>query len=106
MSISNTRLSSRAQLMRAEGEWVTGFKSSAVSLMVTGPPGVTSARSLALGASTPWKRIRLSLGRGTSAARRCMNSNGAIPVRAFQLQYDITGAVEFEPFVGDGGACK
>ena len=30
---------------------------------------------------------------------------GTVPVGAFQLQYDITGAVEFEPFIGDGGAC-
>ena len=29
---------------------------------------------------------------------------GAVPVGAFQLQYDIAGAVEFEPFIGDGGA--
>ncbi len=28
----------------------------------------------------------------------------AVPVGAFQLQYDITGAVEFEPFIGDGRA--
>ena len=30
--------------------------------------------------------------------------SGAVPVRTFELQYDIAGAVEFEPFVGDGGA--
>ena len=29
---------------------------------------------------------------------------GTVAVRAFELQYDITGAVEFEPFIGDGGA--
>ena len=29
---------------------------------------------------------------------------GAVPVGAFQLQYDIAGTVEFEPFIGDGGA--
>ena len=52
MSISKTRLISRAQLMRAEGEWDAESKPSAVSLTVTGPPGVTSARSLAFGAST------------------------------------------------------
>ena len=40
--------------------------------------GTTSARSLALGASTPWKRIKCSRGRGTSAASRCMNSSGDI----------------------------
>ena len=49
MSISNTRLSSRAQLMRAAGEWGAESKSSAVSLTVTGPSGVISARRLALG---------------------------------------------------------
>ena len=31
---------------------------------------------------------------------------GAILIRAFQLQYNVTGAVEFEPFIGDGGACN
>ncbi len=29
---------------------------------------------------------------------------GAVPIRAFQLQHDIAGTVEFEPFIGDGGA--
>lgn len=42
------------------------------------PRGITSARSLAFGASTPWKRIRR--GRGTSAARRCRkSSSGRVP---------------------------
>ena len=27
----------------------------------------------------------------------------AVPIRAFALQDDITGTVEFEPFIGDGG---
>jgi len=57
--------------------------------------GTTCARSLALGVRTPWfaqrgsahfakrsyadtKRIRCSLGLGTSAASRCMNSSGDI----------------------------
>ena len=40
--------------------------------------GMISGRSLALGARTPWKRMRWSLGRGTSAARRCMSSSGDI----------------------------
>ena len=39
-----------------------------------------AARNVALGASTPWKRIRCSLGRGTSAARRCMSSSGDITI--------------------------
>ena len=29
---------------------------------------------------------------------------GAILIRAFQLQYNVTGAVGFEPFIGDGRA--
>ncbi len=29
---------------------------------------------------------------------------GAILIRAFELQHNITGAVEFEPFIGDGRA--
>ena len=97
-SSSNTRLSSLAQLSRT-GRWCAqfashsaGFASWAAGL---GPCGTTSARSLALGASAPWlaqrgyahfaqrsyagtKRIRCSLGLGTSAASRCMNSSGDI----------------------------
>ena len=29
---------------------------------------------------------------------------GAVPIGAFELQYNVTGTVEFEPFIGDGGA--
>ena len=79
---------------------------------MTGLLGVILERILAFGASAPWKRMRLSLGRGTRAARRCMNSSGDITMwvvpslyGAFELQHDIAGAVELEPFVGDGGAC-
>ena len=28
----------------------------------------------------------------------------AILIRAFELQYNVTGTVEFESFIGDGGA--
>ena len=102
-----------AQLMRAElACWGAPSRSSEVSFRVSARLGMICGRSLALGASTPWKRIRLSLGRGTKAARRCMNSSGgitmwvvAVLVRAFELQHDIAGAVELEPFIGDGGAC-
>jgi len=45
------------------------------------PCGTTSTRSLASGASTRWKRIRCSLGRGTSASSRCMNFSGDITMR-------------------------
>ena len=48
------------------------------ALAILGPAGITWARSVAFGASTPWKRIRCNRGRGTSAAGRCMNSSGDI----------------------------
>ena len=66
---------------------------SGTAVTSSGPAGTTSARSLALGASTPWfaqresahfaKRSyahtnRIRCGRGTSAASRCMNSSGDI----------------------------
>src|SRR5918992_410851 len=41
-------------------------------------PGTILLRNFALGASTPWKRIKWSRGRGTSAARRSMNSSGSM----------------------------
>jgi hypothetical protein len=67
------------------------------------------ARRLALGASTPWKRIRCSLGRGTSAAgvhefqRRHDDVGGPILVRALELQYDLAGPIALEALVGNGG---
>ena len=74
MSMSNTRFNSRAQPMRC-GRARTGSTSSHSARASTsvaagpgagGPCGTTRARSFALGASTPWYRIRCSLGRGTS----------------------------------------
>ena len=81
MSISNTRSSSLAQLMQPGRLWADSTSHSATAASAAccsraGPCGTTIARSLAFGASTPWKRIRCSLGRGISAASRCMNSSG------------------------------
>ena len=83
--VAKTRLSSRAQLMRAgrtwtvsASHWTPDAPTPGTSSSLGGPCGTTSERSFAFGASTPWKRIRCSLGRGTSAASRCMNSNGLI----------------------------
>ena len=42
--------------------------------------GMISECNLVLGASTPGERRRWSRGRGTSAARRCMNSRGDITI--------------------------
>ena len=39
--------------------------------------GVTNARCRLLGANTPWKRVRLTLGFGTGAASLAMKSNGS-----------------------------
>jgi hypothetical protein len=117
MSMSKTRLSSRAQLMPCGRAWaISPWAAAAASLAafasLVGPCGTTSARSLAFGASTPWfaqrgsahfakrsyadsKLIRCSRGRGTSAASRCMNSNGlmtrcAVPSRHGVLSLSST----------------
>ncbi len=36
--------------------------------------------------------------------RRHHDMGGPVLVWALELQHDIAGAVEFEPFIGDGGA--
>ena len=94
----------------------------------SGSCGTTSARSLALGARTPWfaqrgsahlakrtdagtKRIRCSLGLGTSAASRCMNSSGdrrgvrgAIAPSGLELEHDLSGGVGLHALVGQSAA--
>ncbi len=57
MSIANTRLPPGESLMRVgpEGEGASPW-SAEVSVVLTGALGMISARCLALGASTPWKR--------------------------------------------------
>jgi len=96
-SRSNTRLSSRAQLSRI-GRWCAHFAShSAGGAAWAGPCGscgTTCARSLAFGANTPWKRIRCSLGLGTEAASRCMNSSGDSRVQAETLHVGAQGLIE------------
>lgn len=75
--MSNTRLSRRAQLIRIDAEQ-RGVSScgSSVAFSFFWASGMISERSLALGASMPWKRMRLSRGRGTKAAKCCMNYSG------------------------------
>ena len=79
MSIAKTCLSNWAQLIRAR---VEAAGASLVSVEEAGSgsasPGTIWDRNAALGAGTPWKRMRWSRGRGTSAARRCRNSSGLI----------------------------
>ena len=47
-------------------EWSASSWALEVSFSFCCVSGIISERSLAFGASTPWKRIRLSLGRGTA----------------------------------------
>ena len=67
MSISNTRLRSRAQLIGAgAARGGTSASSAEKVFTLTGTFGMISGRSnLALGASTPWKRMRCNRGPGT-----------------------------------------
>ena len=91
----------------------------------SGPCGTTHDRSLALGASTPWNRMRCSRGRGTGARRAPFGRpggqplhelqrthhqvRGAIAPRGLELQLHLPGRVELHPLVrqcrpGDGAA--
>src|SRR5262249_5634799 len=74
-STSKTRLSSRAQLMRA-GAGGAGA-------------GTLLLRNFALGASTSWKRIRWRRGRGTGGARRPMNSSGSMTIWVVASLYGL-----------------
>nr|UGK56251.1 hypothetical protein [Escherichia coli] len=54
--------------------------------------GVTNARCRLLGANTPWKRVRLTLGFGTVGGQPCNeiqwfenDVRGAVPVRRLEL---------------------
>ena len=73
---AKTRLSSLAQLMRpgrtwavsvSASHWTPDAATSGACSSLSGPCGTTSGRSFAFEASTPWNRIRCSLGRGTGA---------------------------------------
>ncbi len=125
ISISKTRLSSRAQLIRAgrpcaQPDSVAMCSDSPV--VSSGPAGTTNARSLAeigkYSASTPWKRIRCSRGRGTGAwgapfgrpcgqalhelQRRHHDVGGALVPGGLKLEHDLPGSVALHAFVGQG----
>ena len=74
-SISNTRLSNRAHVMRTGALYPCSQSPSPVVVCCT-DTGTTFDLNFAFGASTSWNRIRCSRGRGTKAASRCMNSIG------------------------------
>ena len=96
MSMSQTRSSSRAQLMGCGRAWTVSTPHSAAGTScAAGPCGTTREHSWAIGTSTRWFAqrgsahlaqrscadtylIRCGFYRGTSAASRCMNSGGLI----------------------------
>jgi hypothetical protein len=93
-SISNTRLSKRAQLRRAGAAAGGASEWSAEGVWaLTGTVGMISGRSLALGASTPWKRIRCNRGRGISAVSRCVLCGGR-GVHGVENRQALGGAVD------------
>ena len=126
MSMSMTRLSSRAQPIRC-GRAATVSASppaaAAASLACPAtsatsgpcPCGTTRARRLAFGASTPWNRMRCSRGRGTGARRAPFGRpggqplhelqrthhpvRGAVAPRCLELQLQLPGGVELNPLV-------
>ncbi len=71
--MSKTRLSSRAQLIRA-GAPCACAPSLKVSVAGSGGAGMILLRNLAFGASTPWKRPALSRSKGI----RCDRARGRI----------------------------
>lgn len=58
MSIGNTRLSNGAQLMRARVEVEGESPGSLEAVAWSDSPGTIWGQRAALGASTPWKRMR------------------------------------------------
>ena len=80
MSMLNTRFRRCAQVIDARRSLGVFSCPSAHALGLLPLPrfaGVTRARCLLLGANTPWKRVRLTLGLGTRAASRAMKSSGS-----------------------------
>ena len=65
----------RRLLAELKPEIKTEFKSATIGGARLA--GVTAARCLLFGANTPWKRVRLTRGLGTNAAKRAMKSSGS-----------------------------
>jgi len=98
MSMAKIRLSNWAQLLRARVE-AAGASPSSLEEAVAGSasPGTIWERRAALGASTPWKRMRWSRGRGTSAARRCKNSSGVMTRWVVPSRYGVLSCNTISP---------
>ena len=61
---------------RSAGVVSSGTSDALALLPLPRLAGVTRARCALLGANTPWNRVRLTLGLGTSATSRAMKSSG------------------------------
>ena len=78
ISMLKTRFSRCAQVMAARrSACVWCCASTRACCHLPRLAGVTRARCLLLGANTPWKRVRFTLGFGTSAASLAMKSSGS-----------------------------
>ncbi len=83
----------RLRLIAARRSTAVRSSGSAAAL-ASRPPlprlaGVTRARKLLFGAKTPWKRVRLTRGFGTRAARRTMKSRGSKMTCAVPSRYAV-----------------
>ena len=79
ISILKTRFNRFAQVIEAffsAGVWSDSF-GDLVFMHLPRLDGVTRARYLLLGAKTPWKRVRLTLGLGTKATSLEIKSSGS-----------------------------
>jgi hypothetical protein len=77
----NTRFNRFAQVIEARfsaGVWSTSLAGWRF-LSLPRPAGVTFERYLLLGANTPWKRVRLTLGLGISETNLDIKSSGVNP---------------------------
>ncbi len=99
MSILNTRFRRWAEVMTARRSAGVGPSvASGVIVLLPSPrlTGVNRARCSLLGASTPWNRVKLTLGLGTNAASRADEAQGlknsvlgAIAVRRLELVTNV-----------------
>lgn len=82
VSILKTRFNLWAGIDARRAARVGGSSDTSALFPLPRLAGVTKARCLLLGANTSWNRVRLTLGFGTSAARRAMKFSGSkIPCR-------------------------
>jgi len=105
----NTRLSSRAQLMRPGRAWTVSISlsataaDSAVGSASARAFGTTSGRNLALGGSTPLNRMRCRRNQRRQPLhelqRRHHQVRRPVAPRRLELQLHLPGSVELHPLV-------